>query len=180
MGGRAVNDLVLGLVTGFLFSFLLQKGRVLRFDKQVGAMRLRDMTILKFMLSAIGVGMFGLVALQQWGVIAYSHKAMNLGALLVGGALFGAGWAVMGFCPGTAVGALGEGRWHAGFAIIGMLVGAALYAEAYPLMKSTVLAWKDCGKFGLPDALGQPSWLVASVLAAVYGGLFVFFERWKL
>lgn len=43
----------LGLITGILFGFLLQKGRVLRFDKQIGAMLLQDMTIFKFMLSAI-------------------------------------------------------------------------------------------------------------------------------
>ena len=33
----------IGLLTGIAFGFLLQKGRVLRFDKQVGAMRLTDM-----------------------------------------------------------------------------------------------------------------------------------------
>jgi uncharacterized membrane protein len=48
---------MVGLVTGIVFGFLLQKGRVLRFDKQVGAMLLKDMTIFKFMLSAILVGM---------------------------------------------------------------------------------------------------------------------------
>ena len=46
-------DQILGLITGVAFGFLLQKGRVLRFDKQVGAMLLKDMTIFKFMLSAI-------------------------------------------------------------------------------------------------------------------------------
>ena len=46
-------DLLLGLITGILFGFFLQKGRVVRFDKQVGAMLLKDMTIVKFMLSAI-------------------------------------------------------------------------------------------------------------------------------
>ena len=49
------TDQILGLVTGIFFGFLLQKGRVLRFEKQVGAMLLKDMTILKFMLSAIMV-----------------------------------------------------------------------------------------------------------------------------
>jgi uncharacterized membrane protein YedE/YeeE len=60
----------------------------------------------------------------------------------------------MGFCPGTSIGALGEGRWHALFAIAGMVAGAALYAELYPFFKSSVLAWKDFGKIGLPQALG--------------------------
>ena len=38
---------------------------------------------------------------------------MNMGAILVGGALFGGGWAIMGFCPGTSVGALKASYHHA-------------------------------------------------------------------
>ena len=171
------TDEILGLVTVILFGFLLQKGRVLRFDKQVGAMLLKDMTILKFMLSAIVVGMVGVALLSGAGVITLSHKPMNVGAILVGGALFGAGWAVMGFCPGTSVGALGEGRWHAIFAIAGMLAGAAIYAELYPVFKSTVLAWADLGKIGLPEVLGVSPWVVIAVFIPVVLALFRWFER---
>lgn len=74
----------LGLATDVMFGFLLQKGRVLRFDKQVGAMLLKDMTIFKFMLSAILVGMVGSLLLSNVGVITLSHKPMNLGAALLG------------------------------------------------------------------------------------------------
>ena len=173
-------DQILGLITGVLFGFLLQKGRVLRFEKQVGAMRLKDMTIFKFMLSAILVGMVGIQLLASAGMIAISHKAMNVGAVVVGGALFGGGWAVMGFCPGTSIGALGEGRWHAAFAIAGMVVGAAIYAELYPSLKSTVLAWKDLGKIGVADVLGISPWLIIPVFGAGIIGLFVWFERHEL
>ena len=170
----------LGLVTGVLFGFLLQKGRVLRFDKQVGAMLLKDMTIFKFMLSAILVGMVGILLLSNLGIITLSHKPMNVGGVLLGGALFGAGWAIMGFCPGTSLGALGEGRWHAVFAIIGMLVGAAFYAELYPLLKSTVLAWKDFGKLGLPEALGLSQWVIVPIFWVGTVTLFFWFEKKKL
>jgi hypothetical protein len=175
-----IIEQLLGLITGVAFGFLLQKGRVLRFDKQVGAMLLRDMTIFKFMLSAILVGMVGIQLLASAGIIALSHKAMNLGAVLVGGALFGCGWAVMGFCPGTSIGALGEGRWHAVFAIAGMVAGAALYAELYPLFKSTVLAWKDFGKIGIAEALGISPWLIIPVFWAGIIWLFVWFEHKNL
>ena len=170
----------LGLVTGVLFGFLLQKGRVLRFDKQIGAMLLKDMTIFKFMLSAILVGMVGILLLSNLGVITLSHKPMNVGAILFGGALFGAGWAVMGFCPGTSLGALGEGRWHAVFAIIGMVVGAAFYAELYPLFKVTILAWKDFGKLGLPEALDISQWVIVSIFWLGVIALFFWFEKKKL
>lgn len=174
------TDQWLGLVTGVLFGFLLQKGRVLRFDKQVGAMLLKDMTIFKFMLSAILVGMVGILLLSNFELITLSHKPMNVGAVLFGGSLFGVGWAIMGFCPGTSLGALGEGRWHAVFAIIGMVAGAALYAELYPFIKSTVLAWKDFGKLGLPEAMGISQWVIVSLFWTGTIILFFWFEKKRL
>jgi uncharacterized membrane protein YedE/YeeE len=175
-----MSSQILGLITGFLFGFLLQKGRVLRFEKQVGAMRLRDMTILKFMLSAILVGMVGIYLLSHLGVIKLSHKPMNVGAVVLGGFLFGVGWSVMGFCPGTSVGALAEGRWHSAFAILGMLIGAAIYAELFPVINGTVLAWKDFGKIGLPEALGVSPWVVIPIFWAGTIALFVWFEKRKI
>ena len=174
------KDLWLGLITGVIFGFLLQKGRVLRFEKQVAAMLLKDMTIIKFMLSAIVVGMFGILILADFDIIKLSHKPMNLGAVLTGGILFGGGWAVMGFCPGTSIGALGEGRWHAVFAVIGMIVGAAIYAELYPFIKSTVLAWKDFGKIGLPQTIGVSQWIIAPLFCIGTILLFLWFEKKKI
>jgi uncharacterized membrane protein YedE/YeeE len=171
------TEQLLGLITGVAFGFLLQKGRVLRFEKQVGAMQLTDMTILKFMLSAIIVGMVGVAIMSGAGIITLGHKAMNLGAVLIGGALFGAGWAIMGFCPGTSIGALGEGRWHAIFAIAGMIAGAAIYAELYPFFKATVLIWADYGKIGLPEALGVSPWIIITIFTIAVLALFRWFER---
>lgn len=175
-----MRDQLIGLITGIVFGLLLQKGRVLRFDKQVGAMLLKDMTILKFMMSAIMVGLVGFYILSDFGVITLSHKSMNVGGVVLGGLLFGAGWAVMGYCPGTSVGAIAEGRWHAIFAVVGMLIGAAVYAEVYPAMVSTVLAWKDFGKIGLSESLGISHWLVIPVFCAGTIVMFAWFEKKKL
>ncbi len=170
-------DLFLGLITGILFGFFMQKARVLHFEKQVGALLLKDMTIFKFMLSAILVGMVGLHILAGIGFITFSHKAMNVGAVLLGGALFGGGWAVMGFCPGTSVGALGEGRWHAIFAILGMVTGAAVYAEFYPFFNATVLQWVNLGNLGLPEILGLSTWLIIPLFVVCTFALFYLFEK---
>jgi len=171
------TEQLLGLITGVVFGFLLQKGRVLRFDKQLGALLLKDMTIFKFMLSSILVGMVGITLLSNAGIITLSHKPMNVGAVVLGGALFGAGWAIMGFCPGTSVGALGEGRWHALFAVLGMITGAALYAELYPFFKSTVLAWKNFGKIGLAEVTGLSPWILIAIFWAGTISLFIWFEK---
>jgi uncharacterized protein len=167
----------LGLITGICFGALLQQGRVLRFEKQVGAMLLKDMTIMKFMMSAILVGMIGIYLLVSMEIVKLSPKPTLLGALIVGGALFGAGWAVMGFCPGTSVGAVGEGRWHALWAIAGMIAGAALYAEAYAHLQKNLLAWGNFGKITLPGVLGMSPWAVIPVVAVVFILVFVFFEK---
>jgi hypothetical protein len=167
----------LGLITGIFFGAFLQQGRVLRFEKQVGAMLLKDMTIMKFMMSAILVGMVGVHLAAALGMAQLSPKATQVGANIVGGLLFGLGWAVMGFCPGTSVGAVAEGRWHAIFAILGMMAGASLYAEAYPHLEKNLLALGNLGKITLPGVLGTSAWAVIPIVGLVFILFFVFFEK---
>jgi uncharacterized membrane protein YedE/YeeE len=165
-------ELVLGLFTGIAFGFLLQKGEVLRFEKQVGFLLLHDMTIIKFMFSAILVGMVGIYGCYSMGLISLSIKSANIGGIAVGGTLFGIGWAIAGFCPGTSVGALAEGRIHALWAILGMLFGAAIYAQVYPFFVNTVLKFADYGKITLPQVLHINQWIIITVFIA--GGLAMF------
>lgn len=169
-----MNDLFYGLITGLLFGFLLQKGRVLRYDKQIGILLLKDMTIVKFMLSSIVVAMVGTYLLVDLGLAKLSIKATILGANIIGGLIFGLGWGVLGYCPGTSAGALGEGRWDAIWGIAGMLAGAALYAEVFPTLKSTVLTWGNLGKITVPQVLGVNHWLV--IVPMVVATLLLF--RW--
>jgi uncharacterized protein len=175
-----MSDQLLGLLTGLFFGALLQQGRVLRFEKQVGAMLLKDMTILKFMLSAIVVGMIGINLLVSLGTVSPSIKTTILGANLIGGVLFGIGWAVMGFCPGTSVGAIAEGRWHAIWAVLGMITGAAIFAEAYPWLQQTVLTWGNLGKITLPGVLGVTPWLLIPIVGAGFILLLRWFEKLKI
>ncbi len=166
-----------GLVSGIIFGFFLQKAQVLRYDKQVGAMRFIDMTIFKFMLSSIIVSAIGLYLLKDLGLIKLSVKGTSIGAQLVGGSLFGIGWGLLGYCPGTAVGAVGEGRLDALWGILGMLCGAALYAETYPFMKAKIITLGNYGKLTLPQALGVSHWLVITVFAIIVLAMFYFFEK---
>jgi len=172
--------LIYGLITGIAFGFLLQKGRVLRYDKQLGALRLLDMTIIKFMFSSVLVGMVGVYLLVDLDLAKLSIKATVLGGNVLGGLIFGVGWGLLGYCPGTSAGALAEGRWDALWGILGMLAGAALYAEAFPLMQETVLTWGALGKLTLPQVLGINHWLVIIPFIIVALALFRFFEKHRL
>lgn len=173
-------DLLYGLVTGILFGFFLQKGRVLRYDKQIGALLLQDMTIVKFMLSHIIVAMVGVYFLYDMGLVKLALKPTIIGGVVVGGLIFGLGWGLLGYCPGTSLGALGEGRWDALWGIGGMLVGAGLYAEAYPYLKATVLTWGDYGKITIPQVLGVNHWLVIVPFILLTVALFRWFEKKEL
>lgn len=172
-----MKTLIYGLIAGILFGFLLQKARVIRYDKQLGALRFLDMTIVKFMLSTILVGMVGVYLLADLGVAKLSVKPTVLGGNTLGGLIFGVGWGLLGYCPGTSAGALGEGRWDAVWGILGMLTGAAIYAEAYPALKRTVLTWGDFGKITLPEVVGLNHWIIIVVFLAGGMALFRWFDK---
>lgn len=166
-----------GLITGIFFGILLQKAQVLRYDKQIGALRFLDMDIFRFMLSAIIVASIGIYLLKDLGLIKLSVKSTSLGAQIVGGSLFGIGWGLLGYCPGTAVGALGEGRIDALWGIIGMLAGAALYAESYTFLKAKVITLGNYGKLTLPQLLGVNHWLVITIFTLIILAFFILFKK---
>jgi uncharacterized protein len=172
-----MKELLYGLVTGVMFGFLLQKARVIRYDKQLGALRLMDMTIVKFMLSSVLVGAVGIYVVKDMGLAKLSVKSTVLGGVIPGGLIFGIGWGLLGYCPGTSAGAVGEGRWDGIWGIFGMLTGAALYAEVYPYLKKTVLTWGDFGKITLPQVLGISHWIVITIFTISGLMLFYWFEK---
>lgn len=172
-----MTDLWYGLITGVLFGFFLQKGRVLRYDKQIAALRLQDMTIVKFMLSHIAVAMVGVYFLYDMGLVKLSLKPTILGGVVIGGLIFGLGWGLLGYCPGTSLGAVGEGRLDALWGMAGMLVGAGLYAEAYPTLQKTVLTWGNFGKITIPQVLGVNHWLVIIPFVVLIVLLFRWLEK---
>ena len=174
------TEQVIGLVTGLLFGFLLQRGGLVRFEKQVGMLLLKDMTVLKFMLSAISVGMIGIITLSHFGALSLSHRPMNVGAIVLGGSLFGIGWALTGLCPGTSMGALGEGRLHAIFTIAGMLVGAMLFNRNYDFLRNTVLTWADFGRISLSDITGISSFIIMPAFVLCVILLMRFLEKKSL
>jgi hypothetical protein len=172
-----MTTLIYGLITGILFGFLLQKARVIRYDKQLAALRLMDMTIVKFMLSTVLVGMVGVYVLVDLRLAQLSVKPTVLGGNIFGGLIFGLGWGLLGYCPGTAAGALGEGRWDGLWGIGGMLAGAALFAEAYPVLQRTILTWGAFDKITLPQILGVNHWIIIGLFVIGGLGLFRWFER---
>ena len=174
--------LLMGALAGLVFGFLLQKGGVTRYEVIVGQFLLRDFTVLKVMLTAIvvgAIGIWGMLALGWLGAGDLHLKAATLLANALGGVIFGVGMAVLGYCPGTAVGAAGQGSRDALFGILGMLVGGFAFAGAYPWISANVLPVADQGKVTLADVAGISPWWLILALAAASLALLAALERWE-
>lgn len=169
--------LALGLVTGILFGVLLQKGQVAKFQKILGQFLLRDFTVVKIMATAIAVGTLGVHALVAMGAAEFHIQTASLARVIVGGALFGAGLAVFGLCPGTSVAACGEGRRDAMVGVLGMFVGAGVYVAAFPALQPMIRSMADYGKVTLPQFTGTSTWLWAGGLALVIAITLAILER---
>ncbi len=169
--------LVLGLVTGIVFGFLLQKGQVAKFQKILGQFLLKDFTVMKIMATAIAVGTIGVHALVAMGAAEIHIQTASLARVIVGGVLFGVGLAIFGLCPGTSVAACGEGRRDAMIGVLGMFVGAGIYVAAFSALQPIIKSMADFGKVTLPQFTGTPPWLWAGGLAVVIAIALAILER---
>jgi len=147
-----VKQLSLGLVFGFFFGFFLQKGGVAKFDVLIGQLLLEDFTVAKVMLSAILVGMIGIWSMHGLGLVQLHVKPARYAANVVGGLVFGAGFALAAYCPGTGAAALGQGNFDALAVMVGMVAGAYLFA-AMPNLTARLSRQGDRGKLTWPELL---------------------------
>jgi len=146
------TKLALGLGTGLAFGWFLQRGRASDRRAIVGQLRLRDWDVVKIMATASAVGGLGSYALRRADVVDRQIKPLRLGGVLAGGALFGAGLAALGYCPGTSVAAMGEGKRDAAVGVGGMLVGALAFVALLPRI-APLLEAGDLGERTVPEAL---------------------------
>ncbi len=119
------------------------------------------------MLTAIVVGMVGVFALHHFAKVNLHIKPTRIGSNIIGGLLFGAGFALIGYCPGTAAAALGQGSWDALFGMAGLVAGSWVFAEFSASVKVTLEKWGDLGKVLLPDLLHVPRGVFVVIVAVL-------------
>lgn len=130
--------LILGLVIGMAFGAILQLGGAASYHKIMGSLLLKDMDIIKLILMAIAVGTVGIYALDLVDLAKMDIKPTYVVGIIVAGLIFGVGFAVAGYCPGTCVVASAAGKTDAIVTVIGGLVGALLYSLVYPAMRPLI------------------------------------------
>lgn len=170
--------LVLAVVFGAAFGFLLHRGRVSDYNTIVRQFLFRDFTVIKIMMTAIVVGGIGVFALVQLGYAQFHIKPADMLAITLGSALFGIGMVLYGYCPGTALAAIGAGSVHALVGAGGMLLGGALYALSFDWVKATILPVSQMGKVQLPQLLGVSAPVMLAGLAVVAIAMFWLIERY--
>ena len=160
-------DIVKALLLGFLFGWALHKAGLTHYARIVNVYRFRDMTVMRFMLTALVVGAVGIqvgldVGLAESAPIPPTSALANL----VGGVVFGVGMATAGYCPGTVVAEAGEGRldaWVAGLS--GLLVGAMAFGLLQPVVMPPLSRVGSLGRVTVAGLTAASPWLVLLVIA---------------
>lgn len=175
--GERRHQLALGLVFGIVFGFLLQKGGVAKYHVLMGQLLLRDWTVIKVMGTAILVGMLGVFALNAAGKVELQIKPLRLGANIIGGLLFGAGFGLSAYCPGTNIAALGQGNLDALAVAAGLVVGSYIFALLSGRPAETLNSWGNVGKLTLPEVLRVRRTIFIPIFAVVLVAFLVFLEK---
>jgi hypothetical protein len=170
---------ILAAIFGLLFGFILQKSGAANPQRIIKMLKLEDFHLVKIILFAIGFSSLLLFALSSLGIMEahFSVKTAYVG-VIVGGLIFGIGWAVSGFCPGTSVAAIGTGRKDALVFVLGGLIGAFVFMLVYGTLKDTALFDKLLGGKATLANTGVENYttLINSIPATyVAGGIAVLF-----
>jgi hypothetical protein len=170
-------QLALGLVMGIAFGSLLQTGGVTDYNIIIAQLLLTDFTVVKVMMSAVLVGMIGVYFMKGRGMVRLHARTGSVGSTIVGGLIFGAGFAVLGYCPGTVAGAVGQGALDALFGgAVGILLGTGIYAAIYPVLQKRILGVGTFPSDTIPAMLHVNPWVILLPLAMLILALFWILE----
>lgn len=175
----ALIDIVIALGIGFAFGFILDKAGMNRYHKIANVFRYTDLAVLRFMMSAMLVGMVGIFTLDYLGLATFTLLGPSvLVKNVVGGVLFGIGMAAAGFCPGTCVAGAVRGQLDYLIpGILGLITGGLIMGLLYPtdLMRAIFTTGQlDQAYARLPEILNvDPMLLVLVFGEAIFLFLYV-------
>jgi hypothetical protein len=169
-------QIALAIVFGLCFGFLLQKGGVAKFDILAGVLLLEDFTVVKVMLSAIVTGMVGVYALHRLGVLEFHIKETVYGANILGGLIFGVGFGLIAYCPGTDAAAVGQGNLDALVGTVGLTLGSYLFALSSKFSGSGLSQWGQRGKITLPEMIGVSRGAFVAIAVPMLIGVLMLLE----
>jgi uncharacterized membrane protein YedE/YeeE len=172
-------DLITALGIGIAFGACLERSGLGSARKLMGQFNLTDLTVFKVMFSAIVTAMLGAFLLSRVGVLDLSKVHLPetwLVPQLVGGVVFGIGFALAGLCPGTSCVAAATGRGDGLAVVIGMFAGVFATGLALPSLESFFRSTSR-GGLTLPTLLGASEGVVVFVIVMIALAGFAVAER---
>lgn len=163
-----MSQVWLGLLSGIAFGFVIQRTGATDANEMARAHLMIDGRIPRFMVTAVAVAAVGLLGLQSVGLGRTLVLPTSLAATGLGAVLFGVGWGLSGYCPGTCWAAAGEGRMDAVFALLGGFAGTAVFAQFHETLIPALYLPTSLGPITLTDGLKSPV-LAVAVLALGFG-----------
>jgi len=160
-----IKTMVAALLIGMAFGATLSLSGAASHRMIVNALRLKDLRLLKIILTALGVGMLGVNLLDAAGMAHLKIKPAYLLGVVLGGVLFGVGFALAGYCPGTCLVATAERKKDALFVLLGGLLGATTFGLIYPAVKPFLIDTLNFGEVRVPDLLGVSPLTVSVALS---------------
>ncbi len=132
-------DLVIALLIGIAFGFILEASGFSSSRKLMGTFYLYDFTVVKVFFTATITTMAGLLYFNYIGWINLGMIFINptfVNSALIGGVIMGLGFVMGGYCPGTSFCGVGIGKIDALLYSVGMFVGIFIFSEVYPLISN--------------------------------------------
>jgi hypothetical protein len=174
-----MTEIWTGLLAGVAFGFIIQRMGATNPQRMARAHLMLDPDIPAFMLLAVVFSAWGLWGLTASGAGSEVILPTSLVATSLAAAIFGIGWGMAGYCPGTCWAAAGEGRMDAIFALVGGLCGAAVFAHLHEWLIPLLYEPTNVGQITLQDWFGSRLAAVLLLTAAFGGGAALIGRIWK-
>jgi thiosulfate/3-mercaptopyruvate sulfurtransferase len=126
------------LFIGIAFGFFLERAGFGSSRKLTGVFYFRDMAVIKVMFTAVITAALGLTCCVVLGIVSIEGVYLMptiYGAYIAGGLIFGVGFVMGGWCPGTAAAGVASGKIDALIFLAGAIIGSALFNEIFGLIK---------------------------------------------
>ncbi len=175
----AETNLLLAFVIGIGFGFFLERAGFGSGMKLAAQFYFRDLAVFKVMFTAIVTAMLGVFWLSYVGFLDLSlvtPPPTFVVPQLVGGLVFGIGFVMGGYCPGTSCVATISGRKDGIVHIGGMVAGIALFGELVPSFDSFYRS-TPIQNANLSDVLSVPYGLLVLVITVMAIAAFIGAER---
>ncbi|MBC8985300.1 YeeE/YedE family protein [Pedobacter sp. N36a] len=122
------------IITGLIFGVIMAKSEAISWYRIQEMFRFQSFHMYGIIGTAVVIGLIAVYVIKKFKLkdtqgdqIIFHDKDKSWARYLIGGSIFGLGWALTGACPGPMFVNIGYGYWAMGIVVLGALMGTYLY-----------------------------------------------------